>query len=316
LAQLAGVLVVFIYAGGFLALSLHHASFGISQFNLLRPKILSAGVLFLVFATLPVIETMQIIGSRVALVKASGTEVSALQPDSHLHWTTLLEILLIVFVGSSMVLRPFLSDPSFSNPFYRWSLAAVIPSSAIWPATLILLRRSRRWQLASQYVLLFLSIPWMAFCIYRTRDATSAVLIGWFIFCSYIFYLLRGAFRDVAGLSNINWTQAVTMAMATGIFFGVQVYPRIPAGFGGGSPTQATLQFVDKSPFDGTLKSRVWFIDENDLGFYVIRSKDAKKAIFLPRNTIAAIYFGEELEESRVDPSKKGPAQDAPSVRP
>jgi hypothetical protein len=79
------------------------------------------------------------------------------------------------------------------------------------------------------------------------------------------------------------------------------------------------LQFVDKAPFDGAAKSRVWLIDETDVGFYVIRSKDAKKAIFLPRNTIATVYFGEEPEQLKVEPPRaleKPQQQNSPPAKP
>ena len=62
LTQAAALLVVLAYVAGFLTLSLHHASYGISQFSLLRPRILSAGTIFLILMTLGAVSAVQIFG--------------------------------------------------------------------------------------------------------------------------------------------------------------------------------------------------------------------------------------------------------------
>ncbi len=314
-----GVFAVFVYAGGFLALSLHHASFGISQFDLLRPKIISAGVLFFVFAALPAIETMQIFGFHTANIKKPESENAPAPSKSYVRWIDRLGLLLIALVVSSFVVRPFLTDFPFEGSLYSWAFAAIVPSAAILAAIPLFLTQNRKWELPVCIVLFAMTVLWMAFCVYRTRDTTFVVLVAWFLFCSYISYQAYGAMKEPQKLQSINWVQAVTLAMSTAVFFGVQVYPRIPSGFGGGAPTQVTLQFADKAPSDGATKSRVWLIDETELGFYVTRSKDTKKAIFLPRNTIATIYFGEEAEQLKVEQPKapeKVQQQNSPAAKP
>lgn len=168
LAQFTGVLVVFIYAGGFLALSLHHASFGISQFNLLRPKIISAGVLFLILAALPAIETMQIVEPDVAEVKKSVTPNSAGPGKSTEHWTRQFGLLLSVIICSSGILRPFLADSVLPH-FYQWGVVAILPSLAVITAIPFLLNRGRTWELAFCYSLFVMIVLWSAFCVYQTR---------------------------------------------------------------------------------------------------------------------------------------------------
>jgi hypothetical protein len=60
--QAVAILGVFLYLAGFLTVSLHNASLGISQFNLLRPRIFEAGILFLVFMGLPVLQVARVYG--------------------------------------------------------------------------------------------------------------------------------------------------------------------------------------------------------------------------------------------------------------
>lgn len=315
LVQLTGILAVVTYGVGFLALSLHHASFGISQFNLLRPKIIFAGVLFFVLATLAAIETTRAFNFHLGGDELLETDKISVPTRRHVRWIYSLAFLLIALVVSALLLRQFLGDSPPGDGLYTWALGAVVPSAAAVAAIPLLFMRKRKGELAACVVVLVLSVVWMVYCIYRTRDTTFSVLVGWFLLCSYDFYLVRGALKDIRQLLNLNWLQAITLAMGTAVFFGVQVYPRIRSGFGGGSPSPATVQFVDKSPFDATGKARVWFIDETDVGFYVIRSKDARKAIFLPRNSVAAVYFGEEPEQPKGEQPKKEPTQNTPSAK-
>jgi hypothetical protein len=316
LAQLTGVFALITYGAGFLILSLHHASFGISQFNLLRPKIISAGVLFFVLAALAAIETTQAFSFQLGIDKLPETHNIPVPPRRDVRWVYSLAFLLIALVVSALLLRQYLGDSPLGDALYPWTLGALLPSAAAFATIPFVLMRKRQWELTACVVVVILSVLWMAFCIYRTRDTTFSVLVGWFLLCSYDFYLVRGALKDIRQLPHVNWVQALTLAMGTLVFFGIQVYPRIRSGFGGGSPSQATVQFVDKSPFDATGKARVWFIDETDFGFYVIRSKEAKKAIFLPRNTIAAVYFGEDQEQPKGEQSKKETTQDARHPKP
>ena len=316
LAQLTGVFAVVTYGAGFLILSLHHASFGISQFNLLRPKIISAGVLFFVLAALAAIETTQAFVFHLGIDKLPETHNASVPPRRDVRWVYSLALLLSALIISALLLRQFLGDSPPGDALYSWALGGVVPSAAAFAVIPFVIIRNRKWELAACVVVVVLSAVWMAYCIYRTRDTTFSILVVWFLLCSYDFYLVRGALKDIRQLPNVNWVQALTLGMGTVVFFGVQVYPRIRSGFGGGSPSQATVQFVDKSPFDATGKARVWFIDETDFGFYVIRSKEGKKAIFLPRNTIAAIYFGEDQEQPKGGQPKKEPTQDVPHPNP
>jgi len=75
--------------------------------------------------------------------------------------------------------------------------------------------------------------------------------------------------------------------------FAVYIYPKVKPAIGGGAPVVIGMQFTDKSPLDGSSKSKFWLIDENDKGFYIVRSKEDKKAVFVRRELISAIYYGD-----------------------
>src|SRR6266704_3817778 len=67
LAQLAGACVAAAYIGGFLVVSGYHAKYGILGISFVRPKILTAGVVFFVFLAIPIYELGLIYGWPVFL---------------------------------------------------------------------------------------------------------------------------------------------------------------------------------------------------------------------------------------------------------
>jgi hypothetical protein len=139
--QVAAIFAVISYAAGFLTISLHNASLGILQQSLLRPKILSAGILFLVLTGLPVLEAARNFGywnlgprpdsQDRTMNAASGRGVS--------YYLPFLQILnfLVAATAVSVVIRPFLEDYTPTLRTLKWNaimIAAVI-------AAIVYLRR-------------------------------------------------------------------------------------------------------------------------------------------------------------------------------
>ena len=60
-ARLGAILLVVVYGTGFLIVSLHHSAYGIAQFNLLKPRIFAAGVLFLFLTSIPVVAAARVV---------------------------------------------------------------------------------------------------------------------------------------------------------------------------------------------------------------------------------------------------------------
>jgi hypothetical protein len=54
-ARAAGIFLAVVYGTGFLIVAIHHAQYGIAQFDPLKPKIFSTGVVFFLLTALPAI---------------------------------------------------------------------------------------------------------------------------------------------------------------------------------------------------------------------------------------------------------------------
>src|SRR6266851_7395784 len=59
-ARAAALFVAVVYGTGFLIISVHHAQYGIAQFDPLKPKIFSTGVVFLLLVALPILAAFRL----------------------------------------------------------------------------------------------------------------------------------------------------------------------------------------------------------------------------------------------------------------
>jgi hypothetical protein len=288
-AAVGGVLL---YTAGFLALSIHHAKFGIPQFSLLRPKIVSTGIAFFVLSALPVLETIGFSGwSQIPQLQEDDSAAGRSRDRvvAFKIWLQTLPVLLIAFLLTGTLLRNWFVGLTIESHYFTWLVLAVIPSAAA--VALFQVKETYR----SAAVLVYpLVILWIAFCLYRAHDATLVYLTLWLLWWSYLTFEARAVFLRPRRLRTISWIQTLSIAIGTVAMFGGTLYPSIPMALCGGAPIPVTFQFADKQPPVGTdSKMKAWIIDETDAGFYFLQSKDSKKAIFIPRNAVTAVYYGE-----------------------
>ncbi len=144
---------------------------------------------------------------------------------------------------------------------------------------------------------IFFAIGLTFYAVWRIHDTGYLFLVIWFSLSSFVAYsvsisvsiALKSSF--MVGAVIQNWLLPVVIFIGGFTFL---VYPRVYDSIGGGAPVGVTLQFVDKIPPVGnSVQIKVWLIDETDNGFYFLQTKESKKAVFVPRNAVSAIYFGD-----------------------
>ncbi len=91
---------------------------------------------------------------------------------------------------------------------------------------------------------------------------------------------------------RINYFTVILTVFGVVGMFGQYIFPKIPSVVCGGASVPATIQFQDKLPNGEYSKSKVWLIEETDAGFYYLPTEDSKKAVFIPRSVVTAIYYG------------------------
>ena len=101
--------------------------------------------------------------------------------------------------------------------------------------------------------------------------------------------------RNLNAVPIRGWVQGVMTGFGTVGFFALLLYPALPSAFLGGVPVPITFQFADKSmPIANSPQLKGWLLDETDDGFYFIQDKNTKKAVFIPRSDVTAVFYGEQ----------------------
>jgi hypothetical protein len=284
LAQSAAFLVLVFYVAGFLVVSIRHALLGIVQFGLLRARILSAGILFAVFFAVAIIPAARVFGLfgyeewdrlRVADMATAGRRLV-------FRWVSFF----VAELAFCLAMRVFLEEPLHWTVTSWLLLVSAFLSS--WVGRLQYDKRPR--------VSVFLglaAISLILVLVYRFKDFGLWALLTWFTWIALMAQLINPPLRDPGKLRHLNWEICLGSSIGTIALFAVFLYPKIWPAIGGGVPVPVTMQFSDKSPLDGSNRSQVWLIDETDLGFYVLTAEHQGKAVFLPRNLVSAVYFGE-----------------------
>jgi hypothetical protein len=278
-AQSLAIFGLLVVGCGFLSLTVYHASLGIPQTSFLRPKIVSTGLLLLVFAAAGVIPA-------IVYARQKPQAVDSLKVNFINNLSAVEGYVIGVVVASGMYIRPLLGGwGEHLNSRLIWFTLVVfvpvfldaIPASA-WPL----------WKHMVRFVVVTACI---SFGLIRLHDALIAILIVWLIFCGYCVSLTRLYLRKPERFSYLY--VVVTLLGIVGIF-GRNIYPYIPPAACGGEPVPATVTFGDKQPPLGSApQMKVWFVDETDAGYYFLQTKDAKKAIYIPRAGVSLIVYGD-----------------------
>lgn len=286
-AQGAAVCTVAIYFVGFLTVSLYHSQFGIIQSDLLRGRILSAGILFSVFLAFPLFELA-------ALYGLWGLRVPIQNSGNKAHDTFITPLLRTLFfvlssLGAAFFIRLFLL---VDVPPFRVYLSVLFAGGVLaGVAAFVSVHRNKH--VAWSVALILGGLVLVSVCVWWIPDRGYQYLVVWFCLCAFMAQTIR-SLRDPDRLGRLQLHTLVVNGIVVVGFFGVFIYPHISPALGGGQIIPATLHFGQTEvPLGNTSQAKVWLIDETDLGFYVVQSKDSKKAVFVPRNAVNAIFFGD-----------------------
>jgi hypothetical protein len=300
LAQFAALLALVFYVAGFLVVSIRNAWFGIVQFGLLRARILSSGVLFAVFFAAAIIPAARVFGlfgyEEWDLLRLTDKVTAGRRLV--FRWVNFF----ITAVGFCLVMRVFLKD------HLHWTVASwLLLASTMLAAWIGRQQFHKRPKVSASLGLVAIFV--VLLLVHRFGDFGLWGLLSWFTWIALMAQFINPPVRDPSKVRHLHWEIWVGGSMGTIALFAVFLYPQIWPAIGGGVPVPVIMQFADKSPVDGSNRSPVWLIDETDLGFYVLTAEHQGKAVFLPRNLVSAVYFGET-------PAAPKPAQPTAGAQP
>jgi len=279
---IAGIAIA-LYACGFLIVSLYHAKFGFVGTNPFRPRVLAAGAWFFFFASIPVSiavryrtyhwlklakESAGLWVASVALSIPLGYIIFDFSPSSVISTRLWVSILLFGVVIALMV-------------------AANLSKAPEWLATI-----------ASVLLTLFYLVDSVRRVSNDHEFGLTSVAL-WFFGCTIVAIVEFKTRTRESLVYDGGWSKPLGVLFAALLVFATWVYPHLKASWGGGTPANITVYFAKDSLLNPNKAVQAQLVEESDEGFYIVGPKESK-AIFIPRSSVALIYFSDKTADSVV----------------
>jgi hypothetical protein len=279
----AGIAIA-LYASGFLTVSLYHSQYGFVGTNPFRPRVLAAGAWFFFFTSIPV------------------SIAAGFRADSWRKIAKNAATLWIASIGLSILLGSLVFDyTTDSRPFIHLPTWGWIAIAVVWlvVATAPDSFKLPEWAEITASVLLtsfFLVNPFVSFF----RHQFDMLCLGLWFFGVATVALTEFKTRNRENLTSFGgWSKPIGVLLAALLLFSQYVYPHLKASWGGGTPANVTLYFTKDSLISPNKAVQAQLVEESDEGFYIVGPKETK-AIFIPRPSVALIYFSDKAADSAV----------------
>lgn len=288
--RLGGILIATIYGTGFLIVALHHSQYGISEFSLLRARIFSSGLLFVVLLTLPMVVVSRIF-NLFGLKKSLGIAIST-EPENLKHLKAGLCFgFYWVSAGLAAVLRFLFSGSGGEKPFLSsvFSFAILVLIIALgWEAK----RNFNRYP--SKYILASFLVSVLNFTVallYGDRQVFWLAL--WFYLIGLATVFVYTTWKDDEERSKMEWEWwGISVAPTMLFVFATHIYGSVAPQYGGGAPLRATMYVSGANPISQSDAIDVLLLEETDHGYYFLRTSADNRGCFLSRNIVVALEFG------------------------
>jgi hypothetical protein len=275
-SRVGAITLIALYGAGFLVVTFHNATYGIVEFGLFRTRLLSAGIIFAIFLSLPFLEAAKIFG-------LFGFQRIGFPSPARLNEFVAFYV---AVWGSTFFMRFLLGDFDFSLRFVLIFLCFPAISSVVFVST-----EFNFWGKTIGIVMAIMLCLTSIVALVLIRQWNYLVIIGWFMLVGWLTFQMDSPIRNPEKLNQTNWVIVFFDLLMVFAFFATTLYPKIDPIFGGGHPTDIVLQFTNTSPVDNSQKMEVRLIDETDSGYYFIRTPEDRKAVFIPKSLISAVYF-------------------------
>lgn len=280
-SKAAAGIAIALYACGFLIVSLYHSKFGVVGTNLFRPRVLAAGAWFFFFTAIPV------------SIAARYRTYPWLKvgKDSAGLW--------ILCYGLGIPLGYMIFDFSTPSVVRMRFWLSIILLGALGLLLTVAVNYSkvspRLATVASTLLTIFyVSVPLRG--LFLDEFTMSSVAL-WFFGCTVLALAEFKMRREENLFSSEAWSKPLVPLFIALLVFATWVYPHIKTSWGGGTPANVTIYFSKDSLLSPNKAVQAQLIEESDEGFYIVGPKETK-AIFVPRSSVAMIYFSDKAADS------------------
>jgi hypothetical protein len=272
-----------VYGCGFLITSLYHAKYGITQTNPFRPRIFSAGAWFLLFASIPI-----------------GFALS-FRGNNRVPWVKVGQYLFPYWAGcTSMSIFPAalftFSESPMGEPFKAWRIIVLVVALGITTALQLVKGMPEKLSALLSVILVAFFVQSFVRDLFVERHFTYGSIILWF-FALGVLTIIEMNTYDRSDVIDGSTVRRVFAVLATIFIFATAYYPNMKTAWGGGAPVPVTVYFTKDSAIRPGQNVSALLLDESDAGIYLLGPKD-KRAVFIPRGSIALVYFSDNLTDS------------------
>ncbi|MFZ1010711.1 MAG: hypothetical protein WAN65_27980 [Candidatus Sulfotelmatobacter sp.] len=278
-----------VYALGFLIIAIHHSTLSIPEFDPLKPKIFSAGIVFILLVGLPVLaalRTFDIFGLGVPAFR--GIQVLP-SNEAALKAQTVFFFWFGAYLFSVTVGQIFVD---VFGPWRPWGFTYETAIFAVGAVYIVLFRKHfNRFPDTFAFAALVIVVVDVV-VTFKFADRKLFWLTVWAYFIG-----LGGAYcarllNDPDKRRKIQWELLIPYVALTIGLYSDFFYRYIPPHYGGGKPTPSTVYFSLKVPFTNAESANVQFLEETTSGYYILAPGDEKHAYFLRRDLVSVIHFG------------------------
>lgn len=296
-AKVTGLTAFFTYASGFLIVTLHESSFGFIEVNPLKPRVLTAGAYFIAALAIPIFMAN-------VMIRSDGID------EPKVRRALVLVSVLFYYVACQVVgifLLLLLSGKEEYGDLLVWAILL----TALGVGARRLVAR------VPPGLLIVTSIVGIIFLLIRSvilihRHRVDGGIELWFFLVG-----LEGRW-NIAQLKKpeeIRKLPLIVLLLLPALWlFAQEFYPRISSSWAGGGLTPVMLYFSKDSKLMPSGEIQTQLIEQSDAGLYVL-IQDDKKAVFIPRASIALMQFSDQRLPPALlstDPAKPSGASQGP----
>ncbi len=254
--------------------------------NPFRPRIVSAGVWFLLFVGIPFLLHLN---AKEIIDKPGKFQNWMRKPSAYVLFYAASSFFLGAVLGQVFETQSENSQPAWIFNWWALSLALLLASVGF---------SFDFWGLLPKFAANIISLVFAGYlfayglwdAVFHDRASWAAVTL-WILVTGWaaLVELNSRSWKWKAG----NWMQSLAYGIAALFFFSTFYFPKMKSSWGGGHPIPVTIYFTKGSPIMPNQSVAVQLIDVTDVGLYVIARSD-RKATFIPLSEVGMIYYDDK----------------------
>lgn len=281
MTKFATLLIIASYSLGYVIVVINEQGYGFVEPDLLKPRAIIAGAVFLLFVALPVSITNGV------FLKPAGVECDM---DRAARWSISLADYFVASCAAAIGLVLLSVDGFPRGPgSSKMSVAVLVLLWVISANGFLRFGAPKTYKTKPKFWLCFsiACFVTLALSIYILR---SSVIVRYFVWMVSIATIGNALLSDVK--KGFTFKPVVLTLVVLGVLstYTKEIFPSVKATWGGGAPLKAVLYLSKDSPVHPGERVNVSLFEESNSSFYITFDGETHTT-YLPRTYVSAIEF-------------------------